>query len=100
MTTEAPTQESILKATSRHFGIPITLLRNADNRTQDVAYARHLAMYLSRKLTFTSYKKIGDFYGFKHTTVLYACKQVEKAMYQTSTKGDIAAITSKLSQFQ
>jgi chromosomal replication initiator protein len=46
------------------------------SRRQEVAYARHLAMYLIRRRLDWSLPRIGRFLGRDHTTVLYALRQV------------------------
>ncbi len=46
-------------------------------RTADVALARQVAMYMSRKLLDISLPKIGDFFGKRdHTTVIHACNKI------------------------
>jgi chromosomal replication initiator protein len=48
-------------------------------RHKTVVLPRHVAMYLARKLTTHSLPEIGAAFGGKdHTTVLHACKKVEK----------------------
>ena len=49
------------------------------NRTKNIANARHIAMYLCRKLLDAPYKEIGDEFGKRdHTTVMSSCEKVEK----------------------
>lgn len=48
-------------------------------RTKEIASARQIAMYLSKKLTNLSLTDIGGHFGGKdHATVIYACRQVEE----------------------
>ena len=48
-------------------------------RSQGISYPRQVAMYLSRNLTGESYPDIGKAFGGKdHTSVMYACNQIEQ----------------------
>lgn len=48
-------------------------------RTKEIANARKIAMYITKKLTNLSLAEIGNAFGGKdHATVIYACKQIEK----------------------
>lgn len=49
-------------------------------RNKDIARARQIAMYLSRKLCKASYPTIGQAFGKDHTTVLVACRKIEQSM--------------------
>jgi len=68
------TLEDILNTVAQHLGLPADSIRGK-RRTKRVALARQIAMYLSRKLTGSSLKHIGHFYGGRdHSTVIHACK--------------------------
>ena len=48
-------------------------------RTKDVAFARHVAMYLCCELTDLSLPKIGDEFGGRdHTTVIHARDKITR----------------------
>ncbi len=50
-------------------------------RTQDLARARQIAMYLSREMTGASLNQIGRAYGGRdHSTVAHACQKIGKDM--------------------
>lgn len=50
-------------------------------RWRKAAWPRQVAMYLTRELTDHSLPSIGRYFGNRdHTTVLYACRAVEKRM--------------------
>lgn len=71
------TAEAIQKATGEHFQIKLLDLK-AKKRTKNLVVPRQIAMYLCRELTNLSYPEIGKHFGGKdHTTVMYACKQIE-----------------------
>lgn len=72
------TQELILKIVSETMGIKLQDIKSK-KRTKEIANARKIAMYITKKLTNLSLTEIGNFFGGKdHATVIYACKQVEK----------------------
>jgi chromosomal replication initiator protein len=52
-----------------------------NRRTADVAYARQIAMYLSRELTEASLPGIGKSFGGRHhSTVIHAVNKVERQL--------------------
>ena len=66
------TVKAIMDAVARFFGVPEAVL-TSKRRTQDVATARQVAMYLARTLTSQSLKTIGaEFGGRDHSTVIHA----------------------------
>ena len=72
------TLELILDMTSSHFKIPTADLLSK-KRTQEIAFARQVAMYLCRKLTDTSLKKISSYFNKQdHTTVMHAYDKIMK----------------------
>lgn len=51
----------------------------AKRRSRNVAYPRHVAMYLSREMTTLSFPEIGEQFGGRdHTTVLHAYEKIKK----------------------
>jgi chromosomal replication initiator protein len=50
------------------------------SRAQPVAFARQVAMYLSRELTDATLPAIGRAFGKNHTTVMHACKRTAERM--------------------
>jgi chromosomal replication initiator protein len=77
------TIDAIQAEVARQFGVHVNDLRG-DRRSQDVAYARQVAMYLCRDLTDASLPQIGDRFGGRHhTTVLYAVNKVERLVNDT-----------------
>jgi len=74
------TVEMVQAEVARQFGMHVNDLRG-NRRTQDVAYARHVAMYLARDLTETSLPQIGARFGGRHhTTVIHAVDKVERQL--------------------
>ncbi len=69
------TLEEIQAATCERLGIARDAL-NSPDRSARVAWARHVAMYLSRELTDATLPAIGRAFGGRnHTTVLHACRR-------------------------
>ena len=74
------TIEMVQNEVARQFGLHVNDLRG-NRRTQDVAYARHIAMYLSRDLTEASLPQIGSKFGGRHhSTVIHAVDKVERQL--------------------
>ena len=79
------TIESIQKKTSEFFHIDMEMMK-AKKKTSDIALARQAAMYLSRSLTSSSLKVIGNAFGGRdHSTVIHACDLIAKKMSSDPT---------------
>lgn len=69
---------AIQKAVSDHFDVKVSDITGR-RRPANIAFARQIAMYLSRKLTRCSLMEIGEAFGGRdHGTVIHACKKIEK----------------------
>lgn len=74
------TVEMIQAEVAKQFGLHVNDLRG-NRRSQDIAHARQIAMYLARSLTETSLPQIGTRFGGRHhTTVIYAVDKVERQL--------------------
>ncbi len=74
------TVEAVQAEVARQFGLHVNDLRG-NRRTQEVAYARQIAMYLARDLTESSLPQIGARFGGRHhTTVIYAIAKIERQL--------------------
>ena len=74
------TQEHVQEAVANRFRVKVSDLKSK-RRTKTLVHPRQIAMYLSRELTDASFPEIGQAYGGKdHTTIIHACKQVDKAL--------------------
>ena len=75
---EKITPEKIQKVIATHFNIKIVDLKSK-KRTKTLVLPRHIAMFLCRELLKLSFPEIGRLFGGKdHSTVIYACKLIEK----------------------
>jgi chromosomal replication initiator protein len=72
------TIEDIQRTVSERFQVkPIEL--KGKKRTKNLVLPRQISMYLCRELTSLSFPEIGKHFGGKdHSTVIHACKQIEK----------------------
>lgn len=69
---------------ANYFRIPIGDLRGK-SRLKDITFARHIAMYMSHKITKTTLEEIGDFYGKRdHTSVIHGIKKIERLIKEDS----------------
>jgi chromosomal replication initiator protein len=87
------TVEEIQAATCERLGISPDALRSPD-RSARVAWARQVAMYLSRELTDATLPAIGRAFGGRnHTTVLHACR---RATQRIATDADAHELVRSL----
>ncbi|MBM3708976.1 MAG: chromosomal replication initiator protein DnaA [Actinobacteria bacterium] len=70
--------QKIIKEVSRYFSIPINTLIGS-KRSQYIAHARQIGMYICRNLTSDSLPSIGKAFGNRdHTTVIYAITKINE----------------------
>ncbi len=70
----------IISTTAEYFRLSVDDLYGS-SRSQAIATARQIAMYLCRELTNLSLPKIGQLFGNRdHTTVMYANKKIAELM--------------------
>lgn len=91
------TPERIVSVVCEHLGISENDIKSK-KRSQDIATARQVIMYLLRKYTLLSLKSVGDIVGGRdHTTVMNGCKRVEENINKDeSFKINIDTIIKKL----
>ena len=69
--------EQILKSVASVFQVRVSDLRGS-NRTKDIALPRQVAMYLAKEMINESLMMLGVSFGKTHSTILHACKNIEK----------------------
>ncbi len=91
------TPERIVAVVCEHMNISENDIKSK-KRSQDIATARQIIMYLLRKYTLLSLKSVGNTVGGRdHTTVMNGCKRVEeKYNNEESFKNTIDTIIKKL----
>ncbi len=68
--------ELIQKKVAEYFDIKTSDMKTK-KRTRQVAYPRHVAMYLAREMTDLTLPEIGAHFGGRdHSTVIHACDKV------------------------
>ena len=88
---------SIQKEVALHFDVRIADM-TARGRRSDVAFARQVAMYLSRTMTDHSLVEIGRAFGRDHGTVIHAVKKVETSMEKSQDiRQKVSILSSRLS---
>ncbi len=80
-----PTPSLIISQVCKFYNLDETTMRGSQ-RTKEIAEARHVAIYLIRKLTNLSTPDIGkEFGGRDHTTVLNSITKVETELKNSNT---------------
>lgn len=89
----------IINHTADYFKLTVDDLYGS-SRSQAVATARQIAMYLCRELTNLSLPKIGQLFGNRdHTTVMYANKKITELMKERrSIYNQVTELTSRIKQ--
>ncbi|GAA2871336.1 chromosomal replication initiator protein DnaA [Microbacterium arabinogalactanolyticum] len=89
----------IITSTAAYFKLTVDDLYGS-SRSQQIAIARQIAMYLCRERTNLSLPKIGQLFGNRdHTTVMYACKKISELMKERrSVYNQVTEITTQISR--
>ena len=89
--------ENIEAEVCRYYHLDKDVL-HSNSRKQEVARARQVAMFLSKKYTDKSYAYIGEVMGKRnHATVIHACKLVEQSLeLDKALHNDVQKIESAL----
>ena len=95
--TSRPTVQRVAHCVGRYFRVDVRHLQSR-RRYREVALPRQVSMYLARRLTGLSLDQIGNFFGGRdHSTVLHACRKLEKAIEDDATvAGAVKEIQSDL----
>lgn len=89
----------IINNTADYFSVSVDDLYGS-SRSQSLANARQIAMYLCRELTSLSLPKIGQLFGGRdHTTVMYAHKKISQLMTERrATYNQVTELTHRIKQ--
>ncbi|MGZ3806607.1 MAG: chromosomal replication initiator protein DnaA, partial [Bacteriovorax sp.] len=89
--------EIVAKATAQYFRVPLADLKSK-GRSQDITKARHIAMYLARKVVNAKQQEIGAFFGGRdHSSVIHAVNTIsDKVKTDPTLSKDINSIESNL----
>ena len=81
--------EYIQEVVAEYYKISVEEMRSK-KRTQKITYARHIAMYLSRKMLADSLTNIGiQFGGRDHTTIIHGCNKITEEMESNDTLKEV-----------
>ena len=97
---QPPSIKRVLEATATYYQLSLDDLLSK-RRTQKIARARQIAMYLAREETQASLPQIGEALGGRnHSTILYGYKKVaQKLPSDAALQQDVAAIRKQLTLF-
>jgi len=92
---KAITPDLIIKTVAEHFDIPADELKG-NKRNKKIVYPRQISMYLCREMLDIPLNSIANALGKNdHTTVIHACKQIEKEMDTSKDLADTISILKK-----
>ncbi len=90
------TIDRILAKVAKKYGITVDDIKG-NKRTKEIAYARHISIYLIRKLTDLSLPQIGKYMKRDHSTVISSLKTVEKELgANTQTDTDVNELIKEI----
>jgi chromosomal replication initiator protein len=92
--------DSIIRVTSEYFGLTPNDLKGK-KRSQNIVFARQLAMYIGREMTEFSTTEMGqDFGGKDHTTVMYSIEKIRSKLITDPTlEATIEGIKRAIKEF-
>ena len=76
--------EQIIKSVATIFQVRVSDLKGS-TRTKDIALPRQVAMYLAKEMISESLMMLGASFGKTHSTILHACKSIEKKVETDET---------------
>ena len=76
--------DKILRIVSRRYHVSPDEIKGK-RRTENIASARHVCIYLIRQMTDLSQSAIGVYFDRDHTTILNSIKTVEKNIHNNPT---------------
>ena len=92
------TIESIIDEIAHYYNVSSKDMKGT-SRSQKIAEARQMAIYLARDLTNLSFPSIGDYFGKKHTTIIYSYDKIKKELNTNSILAQtVSNITNKLNK--
>ena len=88
--------DKIISTVAKYYGVAVDEIKSK-KKTDAVANARHIAIYIIRKLTDKSFKEIGNIFARDHSTIMASCDRVNtniKTMIKTES--DIKKIIKEI----
>jgi chromosomal replication initiator protein len=88
-----PSVSQIIEAVSKHYDIPASDIKG-NSRKAPITLARHVAIFMTRRITQDSWNHIGSLFGDRdHTSVMHGYQRIDTMM---QTNKDFAAIVNQL----
>lgn len=76
----AATLESVCRASSQYFKIPVADLKSK-SRSKDIVRARHISWYLSKNIVGSTFIEIAQYYGNRdHSSVIHGVKKISDTL--------------------
>ncbi len=93
------TVDRILEKVAKKYGTTAEDIKGT-KRTKEIAYARHISVYLIKKLTDLSLTQIGKYLRRDHSTIISSLKTVEKELgANTQTNADVNELIKEIKSF-
>ena len=92
--------DNIMRVVSEHFSLTPNDLKGK-KRTQNIAYARQIAMFIGREMTDYSTTELGqDFGGRDHTTVMHSIEKIKgKLLIDPALNSTIESLKRSIKEF-
>jgi chromosomal replication initiator protein len=92
--------DNVIRGTAEYFGLTPNDLKGK-KRSQNIVFARQLAMYIGREMTDYSTTEIGqDFGGKDHTTVMYSIDKIKgKLLTDPTLESTIESLKRSIKEF-
>jgi len=69
--------DQIIEAVSEYFKVSPAEIKGS-SRMKEISHARQIAIYLTREITRQSFPNIGEAFGKKHSTIIYAYDKIKE----------------------
>ncbi|MBP3917665.1 MAG: chromosomal replication initiator protein DnaA [Clostridia bacterium] len=91
------TQDKIFNAVANKYGVTVEQIKGT-RKSKEIAQARHICVYIMRKITDMSLPAIGKVMGGKdHTTILYSVNLIQKRVREDALlENDIDALIKEI----
>lgn len=73
------TPEKIIDVVAEYFKVSAPDIKGS-SRTKDISQIRQVCIYLTREVTQLSFPSIGEVFGKKHSTIIYAYEKIKEEM--------------------
>ena len=90
--------DKIMEIVANYYDLTVIDIRGK-KRTQSIAIARQIAMYLSTQYTRLSTTQIGKYFNREHGTIIYAAKTIKKRMdIDKKLKSEVINIENRIKE--